>query len=279
MICPSKIVVFDLDETLGYFTEFGIFWDALKEYITINHLKYEINQDLFNKVLDIYPEFLRPNIIDILSYLKKKKQQNHCHKLMVYTNNQGPTEWAKLIIKYFETKLNYTIFDQIIAAFKIRGKQVEMCRTTHEKTHDDLIRCTKIPEDTQICFVDDVYYPDMSNKNIYYINVKAYIYDLSFKDMVERFIEQNVINIGDPSKFKEFILEYVKKYNYTHYIRKTPEMHNIDVIISKKIMQHLEIFFKMKLPGHSLNSRTRNSRTRNNRSKKNKTLKSQKTIY
>ena len=28
-----KIVVFDLDETLGYFTELGIFWDCLKKYL------------------------------------------------------------------------------------------------------------------------------------------------------------------------------------------------------------------------------------------------------
>ena len=29
----SKIVVFDVDETLGYFVEFGIFWDSLNAYI------------------------------------------------------------------------------------------------------------------------------------------------------------------------------------------------------------------------------------------------------
>lgn len=243
MLCPSKIVVFDLDETLGYFTEFGIFWDALKEYIMVNRLNHEINQELFNQVLDIYPEFLRPNIIDILSYLKKKKQQNHCHKLMVYTNNQGPTEWAKLIVKYFETKLNDDIFDQIIAAFKIRGKQVEICRTTHEKTHNDLLNCAKLPKDTQICFVDDVYYPNMSNKNIYYINVKAYIYDLDFEDMVERFIASKIITIEEPDEFKKYVLEHVKKYNYTHYVTKATD---IDVIISKKILQHLQLFFKIK---------------------------------
>ena len=28
----NKVVVFDLDETLGYFVEFGIFWEALQEY-------------------------------------------------------------------------------------------------------------------------------------------------------------------------------------------------------------------------------------------------------
>jgi hypothetical protein len=272
MICPSKIVVFDLDETLGYFTEFGIFWDALKEYIISNQDKYEINQELFNKVLDIYPEFIRPNIIDILSYLKKKKQQNHCHKLMVYTNNQGPTEWANLIIKYFETKINYEIFDQIIAAFKVRGKQVELCRTSHEKSYNDLLRCTKLPEETQVCFVDDVYHPNMSNKNVYYINVKAYIYDLDFEDMTERFIKSNIINIGDPIAFKDFVLHYVKKYNYSHYMTKTNEMHNIDVIISKKILQHLQIFFKIK----PSTRRNKNGSVRNHRSNssKYKTLKS-----
>ena len=34
MPCASKIVVFDLDETLGYYTELGMFWDTLKEYLT-----------------------------------------------------------------------------------------------------------------------------------------------------------------------------------------------------------------------------------------------------
>jgi hypothetical protein len=272
MICPSKIVVFDLDETLGYFTEFGIFWDALKEYIILNHFNREINEELFNKVLDIYPEFIRPNIIDILSYLKKKKQQNHCHKLMVYTNNQGPTEWAKLIIKYFETKINYGIFDQIIAAFKVRGKQVEICRTSHEKSYNDLLRCSKLPEETQVCFVDDVYHPNMSNKNVYYINVKAYIYDLDFEDMVERFVKSNIINIGDPMEFKDFILNYVKKYNYTHYVSKTKEMHNIDIIISKKILQHLQMFFKIK-PSTRRNKSIRRFHDKNNSDKNNKTIK------
>ena len=72
MLCNPKVVVFDLDETLGYFIEFGIFWDSLKEYVNKNNIDCNINQDLFNKILDLFPEFLRPNIINILQYLKKK---------------------------------------------------------------------------------------------------------------------------------------------------------------------------------------------------------------
>ena len=76
---------------------------------------------------------------------------------MIYTNNQGPTSWAKNISKYFDHKLKYKLFDQIIAAFKIRGQKIEPNRTSHDKTIDDLIRCTKLPSDMEICFIDDLY--------------------------------------------------------------------------------------------------------------------------
>ena len=110
MNCSSKIVVFDLDETLGYFVEFGMFWDTLKHYYKNNedNTKIVFDQALFNKLLDLYPEFSRPNILNILKYLKKQKQDQHCHKLMIYTNNQGPPEWAQQIKGYFEDKLNIT---------------------------------------------------------------------------------------------------------------------------------------------------------------------------
>ena len=109
MSYSSKIVVFDLDETLGYFMELGMFWDALKGYIKYKQLKIIMDQSLFNDILDLYPEFLRPNITGILNYLKDKKEENHYKKLMIYTNNQGPIEWAKYIITYFENKINLLV--------------------------------------------------------------------------------------------------------------------------------------------------------------------------
>ena len=43
------IVVFDLDETLGYFTQFGIFWDCLKQFLSANknEMKLEFQFILF----------------------------------------------------------------------------------------------------------------------------------------------------------------------------------------------------------------------------------------
>ncbi len=242
MSCNPKIVVFDLDETLGYFVEFGIFWDSLKEYIQTNKINCSLNQDFFNKVLDLYPEFLRPNIINILRYLKKKKISNKCSKLMIYTNNQGPKEWAHHIVKYFESKIDFKIVDQIIAAFKVRGQVVEVCRTTHLKTHKDFIKCTKMPPNTEICFLDDVFYPDMSNEKIYYINLKPYIYDLEFDTMIDRFLNANICSISDPTLCREQILNVAKKYHYI-YLDKSAAEFNVDKIVSKKILHHLHTFF------------------------------------
>jgi hypothetical protein len=267
MTVTKKMVVFDLDETLGYFIELGMFWDALENYNKKHSLHISMNQHLFNQLLDLYPEFLRPNIIKILSYLKKRKQKNHCSKLTIYTNNQGPQEWAKFIIGYFESKLGYKLFDQIVAAFKVQGKRVELCRTSHMKNHQDLIRCTKVPATTQICFLDDVFYPKMEAPNIYYINIKPYIHDLPFDTMIDRFLQSNIIPITEEKQEhdlyqtqKHELLTYLKRYHYS-YTNKDQTSINIDKILSKKIMNHLAIFFDNVPP--STNKTQRNKRCTN----------------
>jgi hypothetical protein len=272
MYCTSKIVVFDLDETLGYFVEFGMFWDALQNFIKQQKISLIVDQILFNKVLDLYPEFLRPNIINILNYLKQKKKTKSCNKLMIYTNNQGPEEWAQQIQSYFETKIKYNLFDQIIKAFKIKGKQVELCRTSHTKKHTDLIRCTKIPETTEICFLDDVYHDGMINDKVYYINLKPYIHDLPFEIMIERFIESQIINIQSQNlepDFKTNMLQFMEQYRHT-YVEKTKDAQNIDKILSKKILQHIQIFFNKKSQNNTIRKLNKTHNKTHNKSIKKK---------
>ena len=272
MNCSSKIVVFDLDETLGYFVEFGMFWDTLKQYYKNNEDNTNKNQipvfdqSLFNKLLDLYPEFTRPNILNILKYLKKQKQDQHCHKLMIYTNNQGPPEWAQQIKGYFEDKLNFALFDQIIGAFKVNGKQVELCRTTHMKTHKDFISCTKIPDSTQICFIDDVFHPGMTNDNIYYIHIKPYTYDLPFDTIADRFIASGLLFKNVPISMKDVIIAGMKRYAHT-YVEKPHLEHEIDTMLSKQILHHLRTFFNRKINNTNTNT---NTNTNSNKTVKNR---------
>jgi len=247
--------VFDLDETLGYFVEYGIFWDCLKKYFISESLD-------FNETLDLFPEFFRPNIMNILVYLRKKKKSNDCQKIMIYTNNQKI--WALNIISYFETKLKSKLFDQVISAFKINGKQVEVCRTSQDKSYKDFMRCTKLPANAEICFMDNHLYHNMINKKIYYINLKPYVYELNFSIMIARFVDsENGAKLvkDDKLNFEEFMMNEYNKYNYS-FVEKKDDEYEIDKIIGKQIMTHLQDFFRI-------------SNTKKNRKhpRKNKTLK------
>jgi hypothetical protein len=234
-----KIVVFDLDETLGYFTEFGIFCDCLNKYFNND----EYSNTKFNELLDLYPEFLRPKIISILRYLKSKKKENKCYKVMIYTNNQGDKSWALNIKKYFHSKIEYELFDKIIAAFKVRGKHVELGRTTHDKTMDDFISCTKLPEKIEVCFIDDVYHSGMETNNVYYIHVKPYKYQISIDKMLYRFLNSNLgQTIQDKNAFINSIQNEFKKYDYK-ITEKLSSEQEIDEIIGKRMLQHLKHFF------------------------------------
>jgi hypothetical protein len=237
-----KIVVFDLDETLGYFTEFGIFWDCLIEYSKGKNLI--LSQSDFDNILDLYPEFIRPNIINVLSYLKRQKQMLCCNKMMIYTNNNGSNNWAHHILDYFSKKIDYKLFDQLISAFKINGKIVEVCRTTHDKTYHDFIKCTKVPINAEICFLDDTFYPEMANDNVYYINIKPYYYDLSFEYMLDKFsksyIGEKIIN--NDESFITIMTKHINLYNY-NCIAKDLKEYEMDKIVGKQIINHLHYFF------------------------------------
>jgi hypothetical protein len=169
---------------------------------------------------------------------------------MIYTNNQGSRKWINYIVSYFESKLaGYKLFDQIITAFKINGKQVELCRTTNNKTFTDFIRCTKLPINAEICYLDDTFYPEMAHDNIYYINIKPYVHNLSFNEMYKRFFESNIgKTLIDKETMKDFIdlmKKNIKKCNFV-IVQKKKDDYKLDVILSKRILHHLYDFFNEK---------------------------------
>jgi hypothetical protein len=186
---------------------------------------------------------------------------------MIYTNNTGPKEWAHHIIDYFSKKITYKLFDQLISAFKINGKVVEVCRTTHDKTYNDFIKCTKLPTNSEICFLDDTFYPEMANDNIYYINVKPYYHDLEFEYIIKKFKESEIgiKLINNDIDFDNAIMEQIQKYKY-ECIHKNPKEYELDKIIGKQIINHLQEFF-------SISKKNKTIKNRNKFRNKNKTLK------
>ena len=196
----GKYVVFDVDETLGYFSQLGAFMDALSFYykdFSRSHF------ERFNEILDLYPEFIRTNMIDILKYINNKKSQGTCSGIFIYTNNQGPRTWVQHIAKYFEYKVGHKLFDKIIAAYKVNGKVVEQGRTSQNKMYTDLLRITGISPQAEVCFVDDLDHPGMRHSNVLYLNVKPYVKTLSVNEMIRRYLNSGVIPSYNIKRFTD----------------------------------------------------------------------------
>jgi len=252
----KKYVVFDLDETLGSFVELGVLYEALHSMYGI-----ELVNGHFNKILDIFPEFLRPNIMNILLFVKKMKQLKKCEKVFIYTNNQGPLSWTRHIMEYFHYKLNYELFDQIIPAYKVNGKIVEPRRTSHEKSLKDLINCTNILTNSKVCFIDDQYHGGMNKENVCYINLKPYKQFLPLGEIANRYFN-NFQPKMDKLKFINMIINSMSVFNLKIVSVEKEEL-NIDNIIGKKMLLHIKKFFNYndnktrKKKGSKTNKKTR----------------------
>ena len=242
-----RVVAFDLDETLGSFSDLQILWSSLQEY---TDKSVPLN---FNKLLDLYPEFLRYGILPILEYLLDKKRTGECSNIYIYTNNQCEVGWVDLISKYFSYALNtkQKIFNRIIAAFKINNQRVELARTTHSKTFSDFIKCTLLPKNTELFFIDNTYYPQMKQSEIYYIQPKSYNHNLSTHDVIERFMLSplcdNVLTTPtDINILRNFLLgSFIR--NDIYYTTNKPELVQLEtnIVVAQKIMYHLREFFHL----------------------------------
>ena len=212
----GKYTVFDVDETLGYFSQLGSFIDAISFY----------NKDFsgsvferFNEILDLFPEFVRPKMIETLKYIYGKKVSGICSGVFIYTNNQGPRSWVQHIAKYFDYKVgnvynnvernnSANLFDKIIAAYMINGKVIEPGRTSQNKTYDDLLRITGISHQAEVCFVDDLNHPGMRHENVLYLNVKPYVKTLSVNEMIRRYLKSPLAStVSDTREFTAAISE------------------------------------------------------------------------
>ena len=252
----KKTIVFDMDETLGHFAELNMFWTSLKEYLFLKHLTHNIvdkhanlKELTFFRLIDIYPEFLRPNILSILKYLKTKQEQGDVDKVMIYTNNNGPKDWVLSIRDYFNAKLGYSIFDHVIAAFMVNGKIIEPKRTTFFKTYEDLVNCARLSKHAEVCFIDDQYHPRMINDKVYYIYTQPYVIRIDFADMTARFLKSGIVNIPDHSEFTEFMLYKLKNYAYS--VTKTT-ITDDDRQMSQEIIRYLQSFVRKGVPKHTL---------------------------
>lgn len=240
----EKIFVFDLDETIGAFGDLHILWNTVAP-------KYGLtpNFDLFETLLDLYPEFLRYKILQIFEYLFSKR---HLCKIYIYTNNQCDDPWVKYVQQYIEKKIGANgLFENPVCAFKIGNRRVELNRTTHQKTHTDFLKCTALPKTVEICFIDNTHHPKMENQRVYYIQPKTYMHMIPVKTIVGRFLRHFHLD-ADTDLYDLFPRRY--PYSTTEII----DMNAIFRQVSHRIIYLLKEFFLMAAIARSRRTR-RNS--------------------
>ena len=203
----NLVVVFDLDKTIGYFTQIGILIESIEKII-----KRDLRQKEVFVLFDLFPECFRKGIMKTFQYLTQKKKTQKI-KVMIYTNNIGPKSWVYTIKKYIENKLNYGLFDRTIAAWKVDNVVYEKLRTSHNKRYDDLLKCGKLKKTDKIIFFDDYIHYHLNHTNVTYINNKPYQKDYLFVKMINK-IYKSPLKIILKNASKKELLHEIKQYNY-----------------------------------------------------------------
>jgi hypothetical protein len=247
----SRIAVFDMDETLGMFADLSEFTYTLarmlKQHSNYGHFRSNPDDGIqhhFNALMDLYPEVLRPKIMDIMKFLVQMKNLHKCEHVMIYTNNTGPREWTEGIKNYFNFKSKFELFDRVIGAFKRpNGEVVEVKRTSHDKTYSDLVRCTNLEGNFEVFFVDDRAHPGMHTSNVYVIEVKPYERRMPQSVFIERFMESPLFeSLGFSGQESEFnkLLASSKRKTVPEY---TTDEREVDLVVGDTILEKINWFF------------------------------------
>jgi hypothetical protein len=265
----KKHFIFDLDETLGSFSDMYLLWKGIQ--IIANNSKNDLNpnNETFNDILNLYPEFLRYGITTILEYLHYKQKKGQCGNVYIYTNNQCDPPWIEYIISYLETRFNLKgLFEKPICAFKINNKPIDLRRTMHEKNYSDFLSCTLLSKSAELCFIDDNFFPKMQTDQVFYIQPKPYHHNLDTHDIINRFTKSE-INKRTFLISRTELIEWFKKNGSFNKLSKSRIDTERDIEISRKLMYTIREFFYLILKkektrrNRSFYSKTKFTRKRN----------------
>tara|TARA_B000000557_G_scaffold263394_1_gene266144 strand:- start:1506 stop:1988 length:483 start_codon:yes stop_codon:yes gene_type:complete len=147
-------------------------------------------------------------------------------------------------MEYIDLKIKECVFDSLIGPYKISGEIVEKCRTKEYKSYHDVIKCTKLPKNAEILFLDDQYYSKMNHKKVEYYKIKYYFYNEEVKYIVENLKNKSsIVSKISPTyriSFFEKLHRYLSRSKRSQ--MKTEDEFHIDRVVSKMMMIHIQKF-------------------------------------
>lgn len=224
----DKVIVWDMDETIGSFV-------TLSEPVNLLEtlLGRQLTQKEFKQVIEIFKEVLRPNIIDVLTYIKEN--QDNSVKNVLYTNNNGPEWWCDGIVAYLNSKVGCKVFDSVIRAWEVDGVIIEPERTSHLKTYEDLVKCLNVKEIRSVCFIDDQDHPLHSHSRVTSYKIPEYNVQLTKDDIIKKLMNSSFKKVFKTNKHDEYF-----DNEFTQYSKKSPYKKKHDSKLFKMIKQFMK---------------------------------------
>ena len=167
-------VALDMDETLGHFAQASLLWGAAKDGVI------SLNGDELVACLLELPGLFNPDIMNIISVLRRGKIKGKVNKVVVYTNNVGARSWPETVCKAINTIAGEHIIDDVIAGYHGPNSMNEPRRTTSHKTIADLRNCAG--DALFYVFVDNEHHQGMVSPDVKYIRVIPHVVTLQPHD-------------------------------------------------------------------------------------------------
>jgi hypothetical protein len=209
----DKNIVFDFDETIGYFEQI---------IEMIKYTKKNSKEDVLY-FLKIFPFVFRTNIFDIFYYIVRLKKEKKINSVILYSNNNNDV-FIGYVLSFIHETLNYTLFDSTISLNQTHNKN---------KNITDLLNYSNglLNKNSSIFFIDDKEYDDVKNsKNCkYYIKCESYKYVYTYS-IIEYIFTMNNISYLTHEKIEKT------------QIKKNKISQSIYEIISKEIINKMRIF-------------------------------------
>lgn len=200
----DKNIVFDFDETIGYFEQI---------IEIIRHTKRTSKLEVF-EFFNLFPFVFRTNIFDIFNYIVRLKREKRIKSVILYSNNNNDV-FIEYVLSYIHETLQFPLFDLSISLNQTHNKN---------KNFTDLLKYSNelLNKKSSIFFIDDKEYDDMKSIK-YYIKCESYKYIYSNSEIEKK------LNIKLNQDNKKIIK--ISKISQSIYI-----------LISKEIINKLRIF-------------------------------------
>lgn len=171
----DKNIVFDFDETIGYFEQII---DIIK------HTKKTSKIEVF-EFFNLFPLVFRTNIFEIFNYIVRLKREKKIKSVILYSNNNNEV-FIGYVLSYIHEMINYPLFDLTISLNQTHNKN---------KNLSDLLKYSNglLNKKSSIFFIDDKEYDHMKSIK-YYIKCESYKYiysNSSIKDKLN--IDLNIL--------------------------------------------------------------------------------------